>query len=94
MPKKKKQSVDGGGGTGRVEAMERTWGEIFKTAVMTASEDPDAFVKNAKGVATKLGMTAEGIYAKLQDDPDFVKREAVNRGIKKAADAIRKRFGF
>jgi hypothetical protein len=77
-----------------VQDTERTWGEIFKTAVTTASEDPDAFVENAKGVAVRLGMTAEEVYAKIQNDPDFVKREALNRGIKKAADAIRKKFGF
>lgn len=82
-------------GTGRdVSGIERSWGEIFRTAVTTASEDPNAFVANAKGVAVKLGTTAEEIYDKLQKDPDFIKQEAMNRVIKKAADAIRKRFGF
>jgi len=72
----------------------KSWAQIAAEAVKMADEDPEAFLVEAKMLARELGITAEQVYKKLQDDPDFLKKDARNRAISNLAKKLRKQFGL
>lgn len=68
------------------------WRRTLRTAVELAAEDPERFRAEMKAVGQRLGMTAEQVYAKLQQDPEIGKhlaRESVNRVIQKGARRLK-----
>jgi len=74
------------------------WKTMLQKAVNLAATDPEAFRMAAGGLAAKLGLTIEELYAQVKRDPDFLKRNArrviSNSLIQGLAKRVKKEFGI